>query len=79
MDSRERAERWLDGPGGDACVATDQSRAVPLLAAEFDAVRAEALEEAVRECYYRLDVRDGWSYAQNHAAAEAIRALKERA
>jgi hypothetical protein len=49
MTEREKDEaaacEWLDGPGGEACLASDQSDAVPLLADLLERTRRDAVAE----------------------------------
>lgn len=45
MTSEEMAREWLDGPGGDACLASDQRYAVTLLAALIDKAHEAGRQE----------------------------------
>lgn len=51
----EKAREWLDGPGGDACVASDQSKVVPLLAALLREVREQSHSETLVRCCVHRD------------------------
>jgi hypothetical protein len=45
----QKAAEWLDGPGGDACLASDQSKAVPLLAGLIAESREQGRTDAIEE------------------------------